>query len=136
MEKEIVGISENFKKGYCQFQMIFSDGSRTSGKNDQDDDEWMDKIVDPVMLGGLRTVEVKYSKDNSRCVGYNWIDKEDVNLLQTEDWDEQDLGDGDSGYDTITIALEEGAKLIGFRSRQKGDKEGDYDVQFVKGVPK
>ena len=81
MDKTIVGVAENYKKGYCQFQMIFSDGSRTSGKNDQDDDEWMDKTVDPMLLDGLRTVEVKYSKDNSRVVGYNWIDKEDVNLL-------------------------------------------------------
>ena len=68
--------------------MIFSDDTRSSGKVDQDDDDWMDKNVHPDLLEGLRTVEVKYCKDSSRVVGYKWTDKEDVVLLYTEDWDE------------------------------------------------
>ena len=43
--------------------MIFSDGSRTDSKIDQDDDDWMEKEVDPILLDGLRKVEVKYDKD-------------------------------------------------------------------------
>ena len=115
--------------------MIFSDGSRTDSKIDQDDDDCMEKEVDPILLDGLRKVEVKYDKDSARAVGYKWTDKEDVVVLVTEDWDEEDLS-SDRGFEIRTISIEQGERLIGFRSRQKGEKEGDFDVQFVKGIPK
>ena len=43
MDKYIVGVSENMNRGYGQFQMIFNDGTRTSGKANYDESEWFDK---------------------------------------------------------------------------------------------
>ena len=64
-----------------------------------------------------------------------WTDKDGVTRIRTEDFDDDEYSD-ENKFRNVTIKLDKGERLIGFRSRQKGDKEGDYCVQFVKGTPK
>ena len=127
MDKYIVGFAENFKCGYCQFQMVFNDGSRTSGKIDQDDDEWMIKKVDSDLLFKMDQVEIKYSKESGRMVGMTIMSDDGDVDIESEDFNDNDHSDSEM-YPVMTIRLKKGERLIGFRSRQKGDKEGDYCV--------
>ena len=135
MDKFIIGFAENFKVGYCQFQMVFNDGSRTSGKIDQDDEDWTEKKINSALWDKLDTVEIKYSKETGRMVGIMMTSGDGDVDLESEDFNNDDYSDSDA-FPTKTISLNAGERLIGFRSRQKGDKEGDYAVQFVKGIPK
>ena len=135
MDKFIIGFAENMLAGYTQFQMIFNDGSMSSSKNHYNDDDWNQRKIDKALWGKLNRVEVFYCKDNARMVGISMTsDDGDVNL-ESEDLAAGEFEDSDK-FGSRVISLKKGEKLIGFRSRQLGDKEGDYSVQFVKGIPK
>ena len=87
MDKYIVGVSENMKRGYGQFQMIFNDGTRTSGKADYDESEWFDKQIPSYGQFNMTRVEVLYAVNDNRMMGIKFWDKNDSVLLATEDFD-------------------------------------------------
>ena len=70
-------------------------------------------------------------------IGIKFWDKNDCVMIATEDFDQPEYEASEDGqYRICETVLKPGDKLIGFRCRQKGSKEADYDVQFVIGRKK
>lgn len=137
MEKYIVGVAENMNRGYAQFQMIFNDGTKTDGKRGYDEAEWNEKVIQKSREKHLSRVEVLYDREDGRMVAIKFWDKDDCALVVTEDFDQPEFESTEEGqYRIVEIVLKTGDKLIGYRSRQKGSKDADYDVQFVIGRQK